>query len=94
MKSILSVVLGVMALGLVAGCSDDSDSVSCNFVVGGANTYCMTSSDISEDQCTQSQGTVVDSCPSGSIQSCKVSGDGKSGTVYVYSQTFAAMCTQ
>ncbi|MGC4067559.1 MAG: hypothetical protein QM784_23520 [Polyangiaceae bacterium] len=37
MKSMFSVVLGVMALGLVAGCSDDSDSgsVSCDFVLGG-----------------------------------------------------------
>jgi len=38
-------------------------------------------------------GTVVDSCPSGSVKSCEVSSEGKSGTVYLYSQEMAAaMC--
>jgi hypothetical protein len=91
MKKIISLVMGVGMLALVAGCSDDSSSVSCTTSANGVVQYCITSSDMTEANCTDGMGTVVDTCPDASVSDCKVSQGGKSGTVYFYSQDVATM---
>lgn len=98
MKKIISLVMGVGMLALVAGCSDDSsDGVSCSVSANGAVQYCM-SGDMTEANCTDSTGTVVDKCPDASVSDCKFSQGGKSVTVYFYTQEMATamsgMCSQ
>jgi hypothetical protein len=94
MKSMLSAVLGVLVLGLVAGCSDDSESVSCDFVVGTTHMQCWETSEMSEGQCTDSGGKVVDSCASGSVKSCTITQDGKSLKIYEYTDSAISMCAE
>jgi hypothetical protein len=79
MKKLFALVMGVSMLGLVAGCSDDSsDTVSCNIPT---LSMCLSGSG-TEKNCTDSTGTVVDTCPANPLLTCQEAG----GTVYYYDQ--------
>jgi hypothetical protein len=76
-------ILSVLGLGAVACSSDDPPaSVSCDF----AGDMCFTGP-ISASQCTQYNGTVIASCPSGALLTCPVTQGGQKGTMYFYDQT-------
>lgn len=89
MKRALTLVLAVATTAFASGCSDDSSSddapgtISCNYQMSGANFMCATGTITSAD-CTGASGTVVASCPSGSLLQCPQTG----GTVYLYNQAF------
>ena len=88
MKTIKTLVMmTLVALGAVA-CGDDSSSssgtISCDIPTF---KMCVTGSGTSSD-CTDTQGTVVTSCPTaGVLKTCPITSGTQHGTAYLYDQT-------
>jgi hypothetical protein len=73
MNKIFALAMGVSLVAFVAGCSDDggdSGKTSCNIE---AMKTCMVGS-ITEKDCTDTTGTVVDSCPANALLTCDEGG--------------------
>ncbi len=88
MKKILALTAIVASFGLVA-CSDDdsgSSSVSCTMSMLGEVVSCIESSDWTEADCTEMGGTVVSACPGNAVATCRESEDGRTATVYDYTE--------
>ncbi len=84
MNRLLALALGLVGGLLVVGCGDEDESVGCNSVNTGMHVCRM--GDIPEEECTNSGGTVVSSCPDGAALECPVSVNGEPGMVYFYDQ--------
>jgi hypothetical protein len=91
MRHSAALLIYASVFAFVGGCENDSpEDVSCSYVSNGTDEYCI-SGEFTESDCANRSGTVVSKCPAKAVASCELGDDGKTATIYFYSEATAKL---